>query len=147
MSEQLLEQAGRNPNQTSSASFNFAPGNAPGDSIWIWCVSVTDVAVPDAYYNASGLHVVNTQWDLQWPGGGSLQSFMVRAGNANKTGQGLCISRCVGHRMEFGLVVIHVHEHERLGLDRYIITMAKRAVADEESSECFPQLHDDGGRM
>ena len=82
-STQILEHAGRTPNKTSSASFNFFPNEQ-----WTWNVNITDVAVPYEYFNTSDLHVVNTQWDLRWPGGGSLQSYMDRSGR-NDT---LCLS-------------------------------------------------------
>jgi hypothetical protein len=74
--EEFFEHAGRTPNQTSSASFESFNGDQ-----WSWTVNVTEAAVPYEFFNTSGLHVVNTQWDLQWPGGGSLQSYMARKGS------------------------------------------------------------------
>jgi len=88
--EQLFTAAGRQPNDTSSATFNFAPSNlSDSDSSWTWRVNISEVAVPDS---SDGLQVVNTQWDLQWPGAGSLQSFVARAGLNGSEGGGLCLT-------------------------------------------------------
>lgn len=89
--EQLFVNAGRQPNETSSASFYFAPGNfsnSDSDATWTWRVNISEVAVPDD----AGSRVVNTQWGLQWPGAGSLHSFVERAGLVGNNHSGLCLA-------------------------------------------------------
>jgi len=88
----IFERAGRTPNDTTSATFNFAPGNLSGDSTWTWRLNLTDFAVPEEVYDKSGLRIVNSQWELQWPGGGSLNSFLDRAGLGNGTDQTICFT-------------------------------------------------------
>lgn len=92
--QQLFESAGRSPNETSSASFVFFPGNvsSPESNItWSWRVNITDVVIPEQV-SPGGLHVVNEQWQLQWPEGGSLESYMARSGIDGTFSTSLCLS-------------------------------------------------------
>lgn len=86
---QTFISAGRQPNQTSSASFNFAPGNLSDSdsSTWIWRVNISEPALPDS----QEIYVVNSEWDLQWPGAGTLHSFVDRADLNGSNGGGLCM--------------------------------------------------------
>jgi hypothetical protein len=47
---------------------------------WTWQVNITDVIVPDSFLSnrTNGSQVLNEQWSLQWPGGGSWESFHER---------------------------------------------------------------------
>lgn len=89
--EEIFEAAGRSPNMTSSATFKFAPGNfsqLDGPPSWTWRLNISQVADPEN----EGQQVINTQWDLQWPGGGSLQSLARRADLNGSDGGGLCLA-------------------------------------------------------
>ena len=72
--KQVAEAAGRHPNATSSVTFTRAASSDTGS--WGWRINVTEIAVPDQLANlgksgasfSQGLHVANTQWQLDWPG-------------------------------------------------------------------------------
>ena len=65
--------AGRHPNATHEIQFT-----RPGvEGEWTWRVNVTDLPAEDNQTEP----LVNMQWDLQWPGGGSLQEFLGREQN------------------------------------------------------------------
>jgi hypothetical protein len=92
--QQLFENAGRQPNETRSASFESFPGNvsaSEADATWTWSVNITDVALPEDIAS-SGQHEINEQWQLQWPGGNSLESFMNRSGINGNPSVSLCLS-------------------------------------------------------
>jgi len=71
---QVFDDAGRQPNATSSIDFERTFNST--QETWTWRVNVTEVAVPDNIYDigkdtanfSKGLHVANTQWQLEWPG-------------------------------------------------------------------------------
>lgn len=81
-----LEAAGRHPNATSSVTFTRTDNNTL--ETWAWSVNITDVPVPNqpddlgmpSANNSKGLHVINAQWQLQWPGDNNssenLQAFL-----------------------------------------------------------------------
>jgi hypothetical protein len=83
--EQVVTDAGCQPNGTSSIDFTRTFNNTP--ETWNWRINTTELAVPfpvddlgkpEANYS-QGLKVANIQWQLQWPGsdeeGSSFQSF------------------------------------------------------------------------
>ena len=67
------ELAGRHPNGTASTTFQRLVDET--QETWTWRVNVTDIAVPNEPTNlgmssansSEHLHIVNTQWELQWP--------------------------------------------------------------------------------
>lgn len=61
-------QAGRKPNDTAGVGFYD-----PNGGYWIWRVNISNVAVP-----GSNQYAANAQYDLQWPFGGTLQSYLER---------------------------------------------------------------------
>lgn len=84
--EQVSEEAGRHPNATSSVAFSRMFNNT--SEAWEWRTNITEFAVPNRLADlglpsanfSEHLHVVNIQWQLDWPGvsGQSLQSFLSR---------------------------------------------------------------------
>lgn len=72
-STQATELAGRHPNGTTSTTFQRLVDDI--QTTWTWRVNITDIAVPNEPTNlgmssanfSEHLHVVNTQWELQWP--------------------------------------------------------------------------------
>ena len=68
----LFAAAGRNPNISTSVNFSYADNEE-----WIWRVNITQVSLDD-FPNTSeeGLVATNLQFDLQWPGDGTLQSYL-----------------------------------------------------------------------
>jgi hypothetical protein len=74
--------AGRNPNSTSSVTFSRISNNTAEE--WTWRINITDLAVSnnslanlgedDADYS-EGLRIVNTQWELDWPGENEDETF------------------------------------------------------------------------
>ncbi|KAG4427513.1 hypothetical protein IFR05_017003, partial [Cadophora sp. M221] len=83
--QQAFEAAARSPNATSSISFNRTDFNTVQE--WAWRINITDVPLPNDFSdlgmssaNASeNIHVVNTLFELQWPGASqnqSLQSYL-----------------------------------------------------------------------
>lgn len=79
----VSEAAGRQPNATNSVTFMRTYNNTP--ETWTWRINVTDMAIPNQISDlgspsanfSQGLHVANTQWQLQWPGNSdSFQSFL-----------------------------------------------------------------------
>lgn len=80
--QELFEIAGRQPNVTNSVSFLLGTDNdttSDANATWTWRVNITGFMLPESI-SPDGLSVVNEQWDLQWPGGGSFGSFLVRSG-------------------------------------------------------------------
>jgi hypothetical protein len=83
--EQVFEDAGRQPNATSSVTFKRTFERA--EENWTWRINVTEVAVPNnlndigkesANYS-QGLRVAHTQWQLEWPGDEeTLQDYLAR---------------------------------------------------------------------
>lgn len=76
----LFTAAGRHPNDTSSVTFQRPSGT------WTWRVNITDVSVPDntttsTVKNLTDPRVVNVQWDLRWPGNGSLADAILLDNN------------------------------------------------------------------
>ena len=81
-STQATELAGRHPNGTASTTFQRLVDDT--SETWTWRVNITDIAVPNEPVNlgmssanfSEHLHIVNTQWELQWPdGNNSSESF------------------------------------------------------------------------
>jgi hypothetical protein len=79
----ISEAAGRQPNVTSAVTSTRTYNNTP--EIWTWRVNITEIAVPDQISDlgmpsanfSQGLHVANTQWQLEWPSDDdSLQMFL-----------------------------------------------------------------------
>jgi hypothetical protein len=72
-STQATELAGRHPNGTTSIPFQRLVNDI--QETWSWRVNITDIAVPNEPTNlgmssanySEHLHMVNTQWELQWP--------------------------------------------------------------------------------
>lgn len=90
--EQLFEEAGRNPNDTVSATFPFQLGDQnPGN--WTWRINISEVADPED----SSRHAVNMQWDLQWPGTPDLKTYVEDSGVNSTAGGGLCLGSVVVH--------------------------------------------------
>jgi hypothetical protein len=80
---QAFEAAGRQPNASDVVIFSRSYNGKAED--WTWRINVTDLAIPDRTSDlgsssasfARGLHITNTQWQLQWPGSSdTLQSFL-----------------------------------------------------------------------
>lgn len=86
--ELAAKAAGRHPNVTSAVTFDGPTVNGTQQT-WTWRLNITDFAIPNniteygmpsADYS-DGYHVVNTQWQLEWPQGKdnsnqSLQSLL-----------------------------------------------------------------------
>jgi hypothetical protein len=79
----ISEAAGRQLNVTSAVTSTRTYNNIP--EIWTWRVNITEIAVPDQISDlgmpsanfSQGLHVANTQWQLEWPtDDDSLQMFL-----------------------------------------------------------------------
>ena len=66
--ESPFVQAGRKPNDTAGVGFYD-----PNAGYWTWRVNISNVAVPN-----SNEYAANAQYDLQWPFGGTLQSYLER---------------------------------------------------------------------
>jgi hypothetical protein len=80
---QVFEVAGRQPNASDMITFSRSYNDKAED--WTWRINVTDLAITDRTFDlgsssasfARGLHITNTQWQLQWPGSSdTLQSFL-----------------------------------------------------------------------
>ncbi|GIZ43918.1 hypothetical protein CKM354_000712700 [Cercospora kikuchii] len=76
----LFASANQHPNLTTSASFSFGTKqNLDDDTTWNWRVNITNVDVsPLSDRLAPGQHAANLAADLQWPGGGTFQSYLDR---------------------------------------------------------------------
>jgi hypothetical protein len=69
----VSDAAGRHPNATTSVTFQRKYNNTKEE--WTWRVNLTEIAVPDNISDlgdssanfSKGLHIVNTQWQLEWP--------------------------------------------------------------------------------
>lgn len=78
--------AGRTPNATSNVVFKALVDGT--EQMFTWRVNITELTLPNdiqtfgqpsATNFSKGLHAANTQWQLEWPQGGSnrsLQSFL-----------------------------------------------------------------------
>ncbi|KAF2845926.1 hypothetical protein T440DRAFT_482958 [Plenodomus tracheiphilus IPT5] len=86
----IYEEAGQNPNASDIVTFAQSFNNTPED--WKWRINISEIAVPNdlndlglANANFSeGLHVVHTQWQLEWPGEeDDLRSF-IRSRNIDR---------------------------------------------------------------
>jgi hypothetical protein len=99
--EQVVADAGRQSNGTSSNDFTRTFNNTP--ETWNWRINTTELAVPspiddlgkpEANYS-QGLKVANIQWQLQWPGsdedGSSFQSFL-KARNATASFEAVIVN-------------------------------------------------------
>jgi hypothetical protein len=99
--EQVVADAGRQSNGTSSIDFTRTFNNTP--ETWNWRINTTELAVPspiddlgkpEANYS-QGLKVANIQWQLQWPGsdedGSSFQSFL-KARNATASFEAVIVN-------------------------------------------------------
>jgi hypothetical protein len=80
---QAFEAAGRQPNVSDTVTFSRTHNGKAED--WTWRINITDLAIPDRTSDlgsssasfSRGLHVTNTQWQLQWPGSSdTLQTFL-----------------------------------------------------------------------
>lgn len=83
--DSVFETAGRNPNATAAVAFHRSYHAV--EETWTWRINVTDEAIPDRLQDigvpsansSQGFHVLNTQWQLEWPSQNnseSLQSFL-----------------------------------------------------------------------
>lgn len=91
-SKQLFESAGRSPSSTNSVSFDFASNSLDGNSTWTWRLNITDIAVPDGIFDTPGMHVVNSQRELQWLGGDDHRPRANSSKAGNSTSRDMCIS-------------------------------------------------------
>lgn len=69
--QEFFALSGRKPNDTTTALFQ-GPGIGPDDHTWAWRVNITNIPLPDS----GNMYATNTQYDLQWPGDGELNSYL-----------------------------------------------------------------------
>ena len=93
----LFIQGNESPNATNQAALYIPAPDGQSQQL-TWRINVSSVAVTDATTmqngkstSLSGAQVVNTVHDLQWPGGGSLNDYLVKEwGTAASSKQPAC---------------------------------------------------------
>lgn len=92
----LFATAGMNPNRSSSVTFKYGnPAGLQDDTTWTWRVNITNVNLsPLNSTSTQDQFAANAQFDLQWPGGGSLEDYLAGQGSsAGGQESTLCASR------------------------------------------------------